>query len=146
MANPLATSGILYLWLNLLIMNAHRMSVMGFIARWPGGRSTRSYDFKVIYCSLFLLCYFTKSLIMHVQSIAASFLDDVFSEFIVFFFVFSLPIMNQVQTTKIEKLCNTWDIVTINGMFPGPVIYAQEDDRVIVRVTNETPYNATIHW
>ncbi|CDP08653.1 unnamed protein product [Coffea canephora] len=97
MANPLATSGILYLWLNLLIMNAHRMSVMGFIARWPGGRSTRSYDFKV-------------------------------------------------QTTKIEKLCNTWDIVTINGMFPGPVIYAQEDDRVIVRVTNETPYNATIHW
>ncbi|KAF8379987.1 hypothetical protein HHK36_027455 [Tetracentron sinense] len=52
----------------------------------------------------------------------------------------------KVQTTSISKLCNSKNIVTINGMFPGPVIYAQEDDRVIVKVTNETPYNATIHW
>ncbi|OAY73309.1 Laccase-6, partial [Ananas comosus] len=51
-----------------------------------------------------------------------------------------------VQTLKVTKLCKTRDIVTINGMYPGPVVYAQEDDRVIVKVTNETPYNATIHW
>ncbi|KAE8700979.1 Laccase-6 [Hibiscus syriacus] len=31
-------------------------------------------------------------------------------------------------------------------MFPGPVVYAQEDARIVVKVTNETPYNATIHW
>ncbi|KAF8412088.1 hypothetical protein HHK36_000042 [Tetracentron sinense] len=31
-------------------------------------------------------------------------------------------------------------------MYPGPVVYAQEGDRVVVKVTNETPYNATIHW
>ncbi|KAG8477509.1 hypothetical protein CXB51_030130 [Gossypium anomalum] len=52
----------------------------------------------------------------------------------------------KVQTLRVTKLCNTKEIVTINRMFPGPVIYAQEDDRIIVKVTNVTPYNATIHW
>nr|XP_010919279.1 laccase-6 [Elaeis guineensis] len=52
----------------------------------------------------------------------------------------------KVQTKRIAKLCRTKEIVTINGMYPGPVVYAQEDDRVIVTVTNETPYNTTIHW
>ncbi|XP_059634404.1 laccase-6 [Cornus florida] len=66
-------------------------------AQWPGGRSTRFYDFKV-------------------------------------------------QTMTITKLCKSQEIVTINKMLPGPVVYAQEDDRVIIKVTNETPYNATIHW
>ncbi|KAL0379370.1 UNVERIFIED_CONTAM: Laccase-6 [Sesamum angustifolium] len=86
-------AAILCVWLSLLSIarSVHGMS------RWPGGSSTRFYDFKV-------------------------------------------------QTKTITKLCNTKDIVTINGMFPGPVVYAQEDDRVIVRLTNLTPYNATIHW
>ncbi|KAL5719064.1 laccase [Ranunculus cassubicifolius] len=52
----------------------------------------------------------------------------------------------KVQTLKITKLCKTKEIVTINGMFPGPVLYAQEDDRVIVKVINQTPHNMTIHW
>ena len=52
----------------------------------------------------------------------------------------------QVQSTRVAKLCTSKDMVTINGMFPGPVVYAQEDDRIIVKVTNETPYNTTIHW
>ncbi|XP_068636180.1 laccase-6 [Aristolochia californica] len=52
----------------------------------------------------------------------------------------------KVQTMRITKLCKSKDIVTINGILPGPVVYAQEDDRVIVKVTNETPHNATIHW
>ncbi len=51
-----------------------------------------------------------------------------------------------MQTMRLTKLCNTKDIVTINGIFPGPVIYAQEDDRIIVKITNETPFNSTIHW
>lgn len=54
--------------------------------------------------------------------------------------------MLQVRTKRVTKLCNTKDIVTINEMYPGPVVYAQEDDRVIVRVTNLTPSNITIHW
>ncbi|KAF7843995.1 laccase-6 [Senna tora] len=52
----------------------------------------------------------------------------------------------KVQTKKVTKLCNSKDIVTVNGMFPGPVVYAQEDDRIIVRVTNKTPFNVTVHW
>ncbi|KAF5757026.1 putative laccase [Helianthus annuus] len=52
----------------------------------------------------------------------------------------------KVQMLQVNKLCNTRSIVTINQMYPGPVVYAQEDDRVIVKLTNETPYNATIHW
>ncbi|KAF5183581.1 Laccase-6 [Thalictrum thalictroides] len=52
----------------------------------------------------------------------------------------------KVQTMRITKMCKSKDIVTINKIFPGPVIYAQEDDKVIVKVTNETPYNTTIHW
>ncbi|KAK2971723.1 hypothetical protein RJ640_004017 [Escallonia rubra] len=52
----------------------------------------------------------------------------------------------KVQTMSVTKLCNTKEIVTINKMFPGPVVYAEEDDRVIIKVTNETPHNATIHW
>lgn len=47
---------------------------------------------------------------------------------------------------RVTKLCNSKEIVTVNNIFPGPVVYAQEDDRVIVKVTNQSPYNATIHW
>jgi Multicopper oxidase len=47
---------------------------------------------------------------------------------------------------KVTKLCNTRDIVTVNGLYPGPVVYAQEDDRVIVKVINEAQTNVTIHW
>ncbi|KHN06323.1 Laccase-6 [Glycine soja] len=34
----------------------------------------------------------------------------------------------------------------LNGYCTGPVVYAQEDDRIIVKVTNMTPFNVTIHW
>ncbi|KAI8544936.1 hypothetical protein RHMOL_Rhmol07G0004200 [Rhododendron molle] len=93
MANLVMTS--FTLWLSLVILYATQ--TMHAMAFWPGGRSTRFYDFKV-------------------------------------------------QTKKITKLCYTKEIVTINEMYPGPVVYAQEDDRVIIKVTNESPYNATIHW
>ncbi|XP_031092795.1 laccase-6 [Ipomoea triloba] len=87
----------LHLLLNFLLFSCNNVNVMGFIQRWPAGRSTRFYDFKV-------------------------------------------------QTKRITKLCSVKDIVTINKMYPGPVVYAQEDDQVIVRVTNDSPYNVTIHW
>ncbi|XP_012083172.1 laccase-6 [Jatropha curcas] len=67
------------------------------VAKWPAGRSTRFYDFKV-------------------------------------------------HTMTVKKLCNTREIVAVNNLYPGPVVYAQEGDRIIVKVTNESPYNATIHW
>nr|VDD16494.1 unnamed protein product [Brassica oleracea] len=51
-----------------------------------------------------------------------------------------------VQTKRLTRLCQTKEIVTINGKFPGLAITAQEDDNIVVNVINMTPYNATIHW
>ncbi|KAJ0637559.1 putative laccase [Helianthus annuus] len=45
----------------------------------------------------------------------------------------------KVQMLQVNKLCNTRSIVTINQMYPGPVVYAQEDDRVIVKLTMRHP-------
>ncbi|XP_061347148.1 laccase-4-like isoform X2 [Gastrolobium bilobum] len=44
------------------------------------------------------------------------------------------------------RLCSTKPIVTVNGKFPGPTIYAREDDTLIVKVVNHVKYNVTIHW
>ncbi|KAI3443101.1 uncharacterized protein J3R85_000469 [Psidium guajava] len=44
------------------------------------------------------------------------------------------------------RLCSSKPIVTVNGMFPGPTLYAREDDTVLVRVANRVKYNVTIHW
>ncbi|KAF7816358.1 laccase-4-like [Senna tora] len=38
------------------------------------------------------------------------------------------------------KLCSSKFFVTVNGQFPGPTLYAREDDTVIVRVTNHVPH------
>ncbi|RDX96438.1 Laccase-4 [Mucuna pruriens] len=38
------------------------------------------------------------------------------------------------------KLCSTKSFVTVNGQFPGPTLYAREDDTVIVRVTNHVKH------
>ncbi|KAL3753671.1 hypothetical protein ACJRO7_000984 [Eucalyptus globulus] len=45
-----------------------------------------------------------------------------------------------------SRLCSSKPIVTVNGMFPGPTLYAREDDTVLVRVSNRVKYNVTIHW
>ncbi|CAN6581392.1 unnamed protein product [Malus baccata var. baccata] len=44
------------------------------------------------------------------------------------------------------KLCSSKPIVTVNGQFPGPTLYAREDDTVLVKVTNHVKYNVSIHW
>ncbi|CAA2969595.1 laccase-4-like [Olea europaea subsp. europaea] len=44
------------------------------------------------------------------------------------------------------RLCATKPIVTVNGKFPGPTIYAREDDIVLVKVVNHVKYNVSIHW
>ncbi|KAI5435261.1 variant 2, Laccase-4, partial [Lathyrus oleraceus] len=44
------------------------------------------------------------------------------------------------------RMCSTKPIVTVNGKFPGPTIYAREDDTVLVKVVNHVKYNVSIHW
>ncbi|KAJ6879619.1 hypothetical protein NC652_033043 [Populus alba x Populus x berolinensis] len=39
----------------------------------------------------------------------------------------------KIQTMTVNKLCNSKQIVTVNNMFPGPVVYAQQGDRLIVK-------------
>lgn len=52
----------------------------------------------------------------------------------------------QVVMKKTTRLCSSKSIVTINGKFPGPTLYAREDDTVLIRVTNHVQANVTIHW
>ncbi|KAF2288557.1 hypothetical protein GH714_008528 [Hevea brasiliensis] len=44
------------------------------------------------------------------------------------------------------RLCSSKPIVTVNGRFPGPTLYAREGDTVLVRVVNKVKYNVSIHW
>ncbi|KAI3473163.1 hypothetical protein Pfo_030455 [Paulownia fortunei] len=52
----------------------------------------------------------------------------------------------QVVMKNTTRLCSTKSIVTVNGKFPGPTIYAREDDTVLIRVINRVKYNVSIHW
>ncbi|KAJ1263223.1 hypothetical protein BS78_09G167400 [Paspalum vaginatum] len=51
-----------------------------------------------------------------------------------------------VQMTRVTRLCGTKSIVTVNGQFPGPTLFAREGDRVEVAVVNRSPYNVSLHW
>ncbi|XP_052624456.1 laccase-11 [Lactuca sativa] len=51
-----------------------------------------------------------------------------------------------VQVTNVSRLCHAKPIVTVNGRFPGPTIYAREGDRVVINVSNHAQYNMSIHW
>ncbi|KAK3135379.1 hypothetical protein QOZ80_5BG0418210 [Eleusine coracana subsp. coracana] len=51
-----------------------------------------------------------------------------------------------VQMTSVTRLCGTKSIVTVNGQYPGPTLFAREGDHVEVNVVNHSPYNMSIHW
>ncbi|KAL4388508.1 hypothetical protein GQ457_09G010160 [Hibiscus cannabinus] len=51
-----------------------------------------------------------------------------------------------IQVRNVSRLCHAKPIVTVNGRFPGPTLYAREGDRVIINVTNHAKYNMSIHW
>ncbi|KAI3794227.1 hypothetical protein L1987_36856 [Smallanthus sonchifolius] len=51
-----------------------------------------------------------------------------------------------VQVNNVSQLCHAKQIVTVNGRFPGPTIYAREGDRVVINVSNHAQYNMSIHW
>ncbi|CAH9113279.1 unnamed protein product [Cuscuta epithymum] len=51
-----------------------------------------------------------------------------------------------VEEASYTRLCRTKKILTVNGEFPGPVLYANKGDTVIVDVYNKGQQNITIHW
>ncbi|XP_071714837.1 laccase-4-like [Rutidosis leptorrhynchoides] len=51
-----------------------------------------------------------------------------------------------IRLQTATRLCETKNIVTVNGQFPGPQIVANEGDSISVKVTNYVQHNITIHW
>lgn len=52
----------------------------------------------------------------------------------------------QVQETPYSKLCSNKSILTVNGQFPGPTIYVNQGDTLVIDVINNSTENITIHW
>ncbi|KAI3667006.1 hypothetical protein L6452_42048 [Arctium lappa] len=68
-------------------------------------------------------------------------------------FLFPLLVQGRVRhykfnvvTKNANRLCSSKPIVTVNGRFPGPTLYAREGDNVLVKVVNHVKYNISIHW
>uniref|UniRef100_A0A2K2C0Z1 Laccase n=1 Tax=Populus trichocarpa TaxID=3694 RepID=A0A2K2C0Z1_POPTR len=51
-----------------------------------------------------------------------------------------------VKSASFTRLCNTKEILTVNGKFPGPTLEAYTGDELIVTVYNRAKYNITLHW
>ncbi|EFJ21994.1 hypothetical protein SELMODRAFT_105894 [Selaginella moellendorffii] len=51
-----------------------------------------------------------------------------------------------IRSTNVRRLCNSKSLVAVNGRYPGPVIFANQGDRLLINVTNNGPYNITMHW
>nr|XP_016461599.1 PREDICTED: laccase-14-like [Nicotiana tabacum] len=51
-----------------------------------------------------------------------------------------------VKEAPYTRLCSTKNILTVNGQFPGPVLYANTGDTLVVDVYNQGSHNITIHW
>nr|GMC62557.1 laccase-14-like [Ipomoea batatas] len=51
-----------------------------------------------------------------------------------------------VEETPYTKLCSSKNILTVNGSFPGPTLYMNKGDMLVVDVYNKGTQNITIHW
>ncbi|KAL6912128.1 hypothetical protein ACP4OV_000933 [Aristida adscensionis] len=51
-----------------------------------------------------------------------------------------------IKQTNVTRLCHEKTILTVNGQFPGPTIYARRGDVVVVNVHNQGGKNITLHW
>ncbi|WKA10775.1 hypothetical protein VitviT2T_028330 [Vitis vinifera] len=51
-----------------------------------------------------------------------------------------------VKEASYTRLCSTKNIITVNGQFPRPTIYAKKGETIIVDVYNKGKENITIHW
>lgn len=52
----------------------------------------------------------------------------------------------QVETTNVTRNCESVNITTVNGQFPGPTVEINEFDTVVINVTNNAQYNLSLHW
>ncbi|KAH6755686.1 laccase 14 [Perilla frutescens var. hirtella] len=52
----------------------------------------------------------------------------------------------QLKDSPYTRLCSNKSILTVNGKFPGPILYVTQGDTLIVDVINRATENVTIHW
>ncbi|KAF7116798.1 hypothetical protein RHSIM_RhsimUnG0014700 [Rhododendron simsii] len=77
---------------------------------------------------------------------------ELFGFFLLNVFVLSMarttvrPINWVLNETSYTRLCSSKNILTVNGLFPGPTLYVRKGDRLTVNVQNQGKYNVTIHW
>ena len=60
--------------------------------------------------------------------------------------IYIIMLYMQIQATKVKRLCETHNSITVNGMFPGPQLVINNGDTLVVKVINRARYNVTIHW
>ncbi|KAJ9185297.1 hypothetical protein P3X46_004949 [Hevea brasiliensis] len=51
-----------------------------------------------------------------------------------------------VKNLTLRRLCSEQVVTAVNGSLPGPTLRVREGDTLVVHVSNESPYNVTIHW
>ncbi|XP_042493060.1 laccase-14-like [Macadamia integrifolia] len=51
-----------------------------------------------------------------------------------------------ITTASYTRLNSTKEILTVNGVYPGPAIHVRRGDRVFINVVNNGTYNVTLHW
>ncbi|GLT30239.1 hypothetical protein SLA2020_050520 [Shorea laevis] len=51
-----------------------------------------------------------------------------------------------LREKNFTRLCTTTNMFVVNDQFPGPTIYVQKGDTVLVNVYNHGFYGVTIHW
>nr|GME04577.1 laccase-14-like [Ipomoea batatas] len=52
----------------------------------------------------------------------------------------------KVEESPYTRLCSSKNILTVNGSFPGPTLYMNKGDMLVVDVYNNGTQNITIHW
>jgi laccase len=51
-----------------------------------------------------------------------------------------------VENATLTRDCHTVTVATVNGISPGPTVIIDEDDTLVVTVTNKQIYPVTLHW
>jgi laccase len=71
---------------------------------------------------------------------------SLYSSLLLLFISCLIQLLLQVKSASFTRLCNTKEILTVNGKFPGPTLEAYTGDELIVTVYNRAKYNITLHW
>ncbi|KAL9224740.1 hypothetical protein vseg_000749 [Gypsophila vaccaria] len=52
----------------------------------------------------------------------------------------------EIRSATFTRLCNSKEILTVNGQYPGPTLKVHTGDTMFIKVLNKGKYNITLHW